>query len=610
VVKWRWGPTAVEYPDFTDVWSTPTVGRVADSNCDGKVDELDSPNVIFVAGNVAPSNTPSDNGVLRVLDGRSGSEIWSLANVGGGSKGFMGFSVAIGDVDGDGRMDIAAVTGEKYVALIDATGQVKRVSDKPIPYGITGWGGGLSIADMDNDGYPEIVFGATVFSTKNGAIHLAWSGSSGRGGPTDNDLLSTLAHVDPAPGTELDLVAGKTAYRPDGSILWDTNLPDGFPGVGDFDQDGHPEVVLVASGSVWVLDGATGAIVLGPVVLPGTGLGGPPTVADFDGDGRPEIGVAQANYYSVLKPDYPNGGLNLLWKKPNHDLSSSVTGSSVFDFEGDGRAEVIYGDECYLWVFDGPTGKVRFATSTTSFTATETSVVADVDGDGRAELLMISNGASPSNWRCIVDGVPTNVNGVSWVPGPANQAYRGITLFGDRESAWVGTRTLWNEHAYHVTNICDDRDPGCDAPNVYGSIPRVEKSNWQVSWLNDFRQNVQDRGLFDAPDATVSLVVDCGAPVVLHPTVRNEGLAPLPAGVLVDLFVDGAAGRTRLGQAATTHSLAPGQGEQLSFTVPTEGGTMADSFEAEIVIDPMNPRYHECRADNDATGPTRAVCVL
>jgi hypothetical protein len=54
--------------------------------------------------------------------------------------------------------------------------------------------------------------------------------------------------------------------------------------------------------------------------------------------------------------------IDVVWQVQNHDLSSSVTGSSVFDFEGDGKAEVIYADECFLWVFDGQTGAVRFAT--------------------------------------------------------------------------------------------------------------------------------------------------------------------------------------------------------------------------------------------------------
>ena len=93
----------------------------------------------------------------------------------------------------------------------------------------------------------------------------------------------------------------------------DATLPDGFPGVGDFNKDGKPDAVLVGSGEVWISTGATGVIELGPVTLPGTGSGGAPTVADFDGDGFPEIGVAQENKYTVLKPDYAKGTIDVVW---------------------------------------------------------------------------------------------------------------------------------------------------------------------------------------------------------------------------------------------------------------------------------------------------------
>jgi hypothetical protein len=630
VPKWTWGPVAKAFPNYTDVWSTPVVGRVHDSNCDGVINDLDAPVVVFVSGNDLAGYPAGTNcqtasvgaasmchtGVLRMLDGQTGQEIWSLDKASPASMGFAGMSTALGDVDGDGRGDIVAVTGEGYVVLIDGNGTVKRTSDKPIPgnaIATFGWGGGLAIADMDGDGFPEIAFGSTVFSTTGGTITLKFSGAFGLGGAGVDEALSTFVDLDGAPDNHLELLAGNTAYKSDGTVLWhQPTLPDGFPAVGDFNLDGKPDVALVGNGQVWILNGADGTVLLGPAALPGTGSGGPPTVADFDGDGKPEIGVAMATFYSVMKPDFAAKTIKVLWKTPNHDLSSSVTGSTVFDFEGDGKAEVIYADECFLWVFDGQTGSVRFAAPHTSFTGTEASLVADVDGDGHAEIVMITNGADPSaaGWGCLdAANQPVTVNGVKWTPSSLpNKSYRGIVVFGDSASSWVGTRTLWSAHTYHVSNICDDRDSACDPPNVYGAIPKVEKKNWTLPWLNNFRQNVQDKGIFDAPDAVVSLSVACSSPAELDVAVRNIGLSSLPPGVDVALYKGSVAMGTPIGKVTTTHLLFSGQTEQLTFTVPAATGTAQDTYIAQIVNPKNMPKFHECRTDNDTSDPATAHC--
>ncbi len=629
VTEWQWGPVAIANPDVTDVWATPTVGRVVDGNCDGKIDELDAPDVVFVSGSVIDPNTGKGSncqsivsagstrchtGVLRVLDGRSGKEVWSLAKPEASSMGFSGTSVALGDVDGDGHLDILAVTGEGYVVMVNAKGDVVRKSDKPIPGSATnlfGWGGGLALADADNDGFPEIAYGSTVFTTAGGKITLLFTGAGGLGGESNEAALPTFVDLDGAADNHLELLAGRTAYTAAGTVLWERkDLADGFPAVGDFDKDGKPDVALVDNDQLVILEGATGKTLLGPKALPGDGFGGPPTVADFDGDGKPEIGVAQQNFYSVLKLSFAAKTISVLWQMPNHDLSSSTTGSSVFDFEGDGKAEVIYADECFLWVFDGSTGNVRFAAPHTSFTGTESSIVADVDGDGRAEIVMVSNGADPSasGWKCLdAANQPTTVNGVKWTPSAdKGKAYRGITVFGDAASSWVGTRTLWSEHTYHVTNVCDDRDGACPPPNVYGSVPKVEQRNWTLPWLNDFRQNVQDKGLFDAPDPIVALDVACDSPLVAHVSVRNMGLASLPGGVDVKV-VDLTASKT-VAVAATTHPLFPGQTEVLAAKLDASAAK-SDTFVAQIVIDPNAPKFRECRADNDESAKIKPDCV-
>ena len=423
VVKWQWGydPAPTEFPAFADVWNTPTVGRVYDADCDGDVDESDPPNVVFVSGDNETTcchcngKTPHSclTGVLRVLDGRSGQELISLDKAKPGNFGFAGTSVALGDIDGDQKTDIVAMTGDGYIVHVDSTGAVVSISDQPVDSAAInsnafGWGGGISLGDMDGDGAPEIAFGRTLYTTSGGGITRLWVGSNGKGGTAQYTALSFFADVAPTPGggpPQLELVAGNTAYRLDGSTAWVATISDGFPATGDFDGDGAPEVVVAERGRIHVLEGADGTVEL-TGTMPDAG-GGAPTVADFNGDGEPEIGVAQQNVYVMMKPNYAGGTIDVQWTAPTHDLSSNVTGSSVFDFDGDGKAEVVYNDECFLWVYDGTDGTVLLVELTQSFTGTEASIVADVDGDGHAEIVMISNGANPTTWKCNVAALDT-----------------------------------------------------------------------------------------------------------------------------------------------------------------------------------------------------------
>ena len=628
VLQWQWGENSREFPEHIDVWSTPMVGRIHDTNCDGRIDQLDPPAVIVVSGNAktkhcsAGEAIPSacQTGVLRAIDGATGHELWSLRRATQGSVGFAGMSVAIGDLDSDGQMEIVAVTGEGYLVIVDGAGSVKQLSDKPIPNlrkngtivrGF-GWGGGLAIADMDGDGHPEVAFRTAVFGTKGDALSLRFNGRHGGAGNVSR-ALSTFADLDLQPNGDLELLAGNAAYRHDGTVLWHNSaLPDGYNAVADFNADTLPDVVLVAKQQVWVLAGADGRVLAGPLKLPGAVAdknGGPPTVADFDGDGQPEIGIAMSTNYVVVEVEAASGQLQLMWSAPNHDLSSSVTGSTVFDFEGDGKAEVVYNDECFLWVYEGSTGRVKFATPTTSFTGTESSLVADVDGDGRAEILMISNGADPSSpagWDCDVapwnEADPGN-NRPAWRPPTGRRAYRGLTLFGDRSNGWVGTRALWSQHSYHVTNTCSGRDSACDLPNRYGGVPRRERKNWTVPWLNNFRQNVQGEGIFDAPDAQPTISVNCGDKTSIEVFLRNVGRALLPGGVTVHVWLrdteDGS--EQALGRLTTPDALWPGQRARMRLALrPDLALTGAHEFVARVATaEEQETQFHECRADNN-----------
>ena len=613
-VKWQWGLLdAGAYPDHSDVWATPTVARIYDANCDDKIDLNDPPNLVFVSGWAnetccscgGEAISTCKTGVLRMLDGKTGQEIWTLDHGAPTDVGFAGMSVALGDVTGDGFLEIAAMNGDGYPVLVDRNGTVLSVADQPVPdsSGTFGWGGGLALGDMNGDGSPELAYGASVYGTAGGVLTHLWNGANGSGGG-HTQALSYM--VDLTGDGNLELQAGNTVYDANGGVVWyRDDLSDGFTAVGDLDEDGAPEVVLVVN-QVWVLEGSTGATELGPVPIPGNYVGGPPTVADFDGDGSPEIGVAGGQAYVVYNPNYGTSTLETVWQHDTKDTSSARTGSSVFDFEGDGRAEVVYSDECFLRVLDGQTGGLRFAAPNTTFTATEALIVADVDGDAHAEIVRVSNSA---NWDCDLppwSEADPDTGRPAWVPPAGGTYYQGLTVFGDAQNSWVGTRTLWNQHAYHVSNVCDGDDAACEAGETYGALPSNSVDNWDLDWLNNFRQNVQADGIFDAADATVSLAVECKTPVVAHIAVRNAGFAPLPAGVAVDVLVVG--DNTPVGSIETTQQLLGGQTEVFTVELPEGQAATTDTFIARITDDGM-ANFVECRDDNNESNEAEPSCT-
>ena len=622
--EWTWTGSKV-MPNHYDVLAPPVVTHLNDDNKNGTLGAGDIPDVVVVtypdvSGH--PVNIYRD-GILRAIDGRTGVERWAVTDK--TQRLVSGSSLAVADINNDNWPEIVGVDDKYTIKAFDHQGKLLWTSNAKVACSTEkskpwyGWGGGVSIADLEADGKPEIIFDRTVFDNTG---KLKWKGGSGGcAAPWPNyGPLSVAANLDSDPKGTLELVVGNRAYKHTGALLWhQKSALDGYPAVADVFVDGDPDVVLVAQGKIYVLDGDTGKIEWGPVKFPYpsggsaslAGPGGPPTISDFDGDKRPEFAVAGGYYYVVFDPDCKQGGTKalcasgavngILWKASTKDLSSRVTGSSVFDFEGDGKTEVVYSDECFLRVYDGTTGKVLFEWSNNTRTATEAPIVADVDGDGRAEIVMVSNRRV---WSC------DKVKG--WVPPKGWSAnkpgYHGLTVLGDKADNWVGTRLIWNQHAYHVSNICDGIDQVCaTAQNKYGKVPAPEKSNWTLPWLNNFRQNVQGLGVFNAPDligAQIKFDLN-GCPIKLGVTftVTNKGSAIVGAGLQSTLYFNNpASGGTALKTVSTSKALGPNESEVIKVQLVLPPTYKGDPFQLYVRVDDTGNgvgQRNECNENNN-----------
>ena len=555
VEKWSWTGSNI-MPNHNKVLTMPVVARIADTNGDNVIDENDVPAIIFSTyAGTGTGDSHSKNGVLRAIRGDNGEEIFSIADP--ALRVTPTAQLAVGDIDNDGFMEIIAVANDRSIICFTNTGALKWKS--PVIISLTAnSAAGLAIADIDNSGQPKIIIGATVLNN-NGTI--LWEGSGGIGGRPSGfqGPLSLVADInlDGVP----EIIAGNTVYINNGTILWrNTALPDGLNAVGKFDSnDPYPQIVLVANGNVYLLN-HLGQVKWGPKAIPGGGRGGPPVIADFDGDGIPEIGVAGSSRYVVFRKDG-----TILWQTVIQDYSSHVTGSSVFDFEGDGQAEVIYNDERYLRIYNGSDGRVLLEIENSTRTGHEYPVIADVDNDNHAEIIVAANN---DRWG----------------------KNRGIRVFGDANNSWVNTRQIWNQHTYHITNVNDD-----------GTIPRIEQNNWDI--YNNYRCNVLTKNnALGTPDITVSLlstdVSNFPNNAVLSARIGNGGAIAVPMGADID-FYDGdpSDGGIIIGSVTTSKAMSPGDYEDVSliWNNPPEG--IHNVF---VVADP-NDIIMECSKNNNTS---------
>ncbi len=617
VVGCRWHPPA-DHSLYRDVVMAPAVMNLTDDNGDGVTDTSDIPDIVFIAFDYPDNGCCTSHGKLVVASGACNADGTMNTHAIIDSPFVDNSSgVALGNLHPDSMAD---ETVPEIVATFRNGGTIAwtRSADdgsawtelwrNPLAPSSDqmGSGGAPSLADLDGNGAPEVIIGNVVLNGMTGEV--VWDGrvtvgpSAGVGNNAFLGPSSTVADLDLDGHPEV--IAGNTVYDGrTGAEIWTYtyttsnsscggSIPcDGFDGVGDFDSDPEGEVVIIRLGEVFVLnhDGTLLHQVEIPRddTMPYLGDGpctnnesGPPTVADFDGDGEPEIGTASADFYVVVDFECTGTPLpsqcareNIRWMVPNHDCSSRVTASSVFDFEGDGAAEVVYADEVSFRIFNGSTGEILFEDDThRSNTRLEMPVVVDVDNDGKSEVL-----------------VPEANNG--------SRELTGLNVWEDTDNNWVRTRRVWNQHAYHVTNISED-----------GQVPRMEEPNWRNGRLNNFRQNVQPGGLFDAPDLTVTNIAvgDCvpSGTLRIEVTVANQGALGVPPGIAVwgrVTLPDGTV--VDVGVEHTTTLLLPGQSETVVFTWDSPGGFSGiPMVTIEAVVDDDGTghgAYNECDETNN-----------
>lgn len=280
-------------------------------------------------------------------------------------------SVAAADFDGDGSVDLAGLdeSGAAHVLRNDGRGNFTAGPGTVLP--ATFPSGAVAAGDLDGNGYPDLVV----------------AGSERIPPATNRDRRRGVAV----------LLNDGTALQPHGPLFLPGSGPLYDIALGDLDGDGNAEVVVLDGGTVAVLWNRNGELDPGPRLRA-------PAPADGDRSGQSEFALAdidgdrRLDVVSWVRP-----GLN----RPSYVIVHRSTGSRTFassvvatvddsfyavavaDFDGDGDVDVVaHGRGRRLQVLVNR-GDGRFDVQTRPRRlAADGQVAADVDGDGRPDLVL------------------------------------------------------------------------------------------------------------------------------------------------------------------------------------------------------------------------------
>lgn len=288
-------------------------------------------------------------------------------------------SIAIGDLDGDGSMELVTGSNGTRVYAFHADGS--EVIDGDGNAGTTGVFKQLSagpnfctpaLADIDNDGLPEI-----IFASGNGRVY-AWNadGSDVPGFPIVTNAYfnssPAVGYLDGPGDTTPEIVVPGTndslyVFEPNGTRrpgwpVWNrasgtSKAPS--PAIADMNNDGYNDIIYQSTNGYVFTYNRNGGVVAPISAIKHTTLTSgtaecSPIVADLDGDGHNDVlvGDESGNLTAIsgldasVLPGFPI------------QLAAEVRGTpAVGDIDGDGMTEIVLADwdkNIYVWDYDFP----------------------------------------------------------------------------------------------------------------------------------------------------------------------------------------------------------------------------------------------------------------
>jgi hypothetical protein len=428
---------------------------VADVNGDGKPD--------LVVGALSATAPCTDGpafcpGIVSVLLGNGDGSFQIAIAYASGGQGAV--SVTVGDVNGDGKVDLV-VANRKGLGVLRGNGD--GTFQPPATFSV---GGGnaifLVLRDVNGDGKLDAIVASQAGANHKSAVQVLLGNGDGTfGSPvtylTTGHDASSVAVGDVDGDGKVDLLLADTDANGNGTVEVLLGSGDGtFQAVvahdagvygassvsgGDVNGDGKLDLI-VASSCTTCTNGVV-AVLLGngdgtfqPAVAYSSGgsAGGALAVGDLNGDGKADVVVANGTGVGVL---LGNGNGSLQGGRDYGPGGGSVDSTAAGDVNGDGKPDLIIVSLCHstsdcntgsLAVMLGNgDGTFQAAVNYSSGGSLPLSVaVGDVNGDGKLDLIVTNQCASNSN--CPND--PSTSGVVAVLLGNGDGSFQSPVVYG------------------------------------------------------------------------------------------------------------------------------------------------------------------------------------
>ena len=327
--------------------------------------------------------------------------------------------------------------------------------------------------------------------------------------------------------------------------------------VADVNRDGNPDALTAnsASNTLGVLLGnGVGGFAL-QTNTPSTGVNSTPrsvAVADINGDGRPDVLTANSasNTLGVLLGDGA-GGFALQANAPSTGVNSGPVSVTVADVNSDGRPDAltINGTNSTLGVLLGDgTGSFALQTnapSTGAYGAPQSIALADVNSDGRLDVLTVNY--TSSTLGVLLGNGAGGFGPATPFPVGANPVAVAVADFNGDGNPDLVTANLFGNN---VTVLLGSATGGFGTPTAFavGIFP-------QAVAVGDFnRDGSPDLAVANADSANVSVLLntcvqaESPTPTTTSTSTRTSTPVP-PSGTPVPPTATGSSTPTRTGTA-------------------------------------------------------------